>query len=238
MSLMLAVLLSQLSIMPMVSAIPNPIDNGKQQPLPDPPPTDKPEREGNRTPGGGLGEELSICPAKDQELTAITPLNVNGKTLSSHPTFWFYMPYTADEIDQGEFTIVTEDEIEYVYQTGFELPAQPGFVSITLPQSDSPGLEIGEEYHWYLELSCIASEEATSDLNIDGWVERIASTPDLQTRVMNLAPEIWYDSFDYLAEQLQSGAGAAQSLVDLLTSVELEQFTEEPVVGPVILTDG
>ncbi|NEQ50072.1 MAG: DUF928 domain-containing protein [Leptolyngbya sp. SIO3F4] len=240
-SLTLAVLLSQFGVIPLASAIPNPIDNGKQETLPRVPTTPPPQetgRTGNRTPGGGLDGEQSVCPAKNQELTAITPSTVYGKTLSAHPTFWFYMPYTADEVEQGEFTILTEDEFERVYQTSFKLPERPGFVSITLPMAESSGLEMGKDYHWYLELSCIADEESKTDLNIDGWVQRISSTPELENKVINLSPEVWYDSFDYLAKQLQSGAGFGQAWVDVLQSVELEQFTQEPLVGPVMLTDG
>ncbi|MBE9065604.1 DUF928 domain-containing protein [Leptolyngbya cf. ectocarpi LEGE 11479] len=234
-SFTLALVLSQASVVPFASAIPNPIDNGnKQAPLPTVPPTRRPPS-GNRTPGGGLGE--FVCPATSQKLTAITPIDVQGNTLSTSPTFWFYMPYTTDEIESGEFSVLSEDDSDRVYKTSFKLPDQPGFVSITLPDSEASRLQEGTYYHWYLQLNCAADAEAKTPLNIDGWVQRIPSTPELEDEVINQSPDIWYDSLDYLAQQLQNGSGSRQDWETLLTSVELDELTQEPVIGPVTLTE-
>ncbi|MEM7065903.1 MAG: DUF928 domain-containing protein [Cyanobacteria bacterium P01_B01_bin.77] len=235
-SFTLALMLSQIGAMPFASAIPNPIDNGNKQTLPETvPPTGRPAP-GNRTPGGGLGEP-SICPTKPQDLTAITPIDVHGNTLSASPTFWFYIPYTADEVGSGEFSVLTEDESDRVYKTSFKLPDQPGFVSITLPETEASRLQEGTYYHWYLQLNCAADADAKTALNIDGWVQRIPSTPNLEEDVMNLSSEIWYDSLDYLAKQLQNGTGSRQAWDTLLESVELNELIQEPVIGPVILLE-
>lgn len=232
-SFTLALVLSQIGVMPLASAIPNPIDNGNKQALPRRvPPTRRPPP-GNRTPGGGLGEP--VCPTKPQKLTAITPIDVHGNTLSAAPTFWFYVPYTTDEVESGEFSVLTEDESDRVYKTTFKLPDQPGFVSITLPET--AGLQEEAYYHWYLELNCAADSDARAALTVDGWVQRIPSTPELEDEIESLSSDVWYDSLDRLAQQLQNGTGARPAWDALLSSVGLDELTEAPVIGPVIPTE-
>ena len=233
-SFSLAVLLSQVGLIPVASAIPNPIDNGRgrKSDLPTAPSTPPPS--GNRQPGGSLGGP-SVCPQKAQPLTAITPENVHGKTMADAPTFWFYMPYTAAEVPGGEFSILTWDEEQYIYETAFTLPDQPGFVSITLPAAEAASLQAGQYYHWYLNLHCASTAEAKTTLNIDGWIERIAATPEREQQIVS--PDIWYDAIDYLAGQLQTAStdGLGQLWTYLLESVELDELTQEPVVGPVLI---
>ncbi len=240
-SFSLAVLLSQIGPMPAAVSIPNSIDNGgreqKSEPLPPAPSTPPPA--GNRTPGGGLGPDEAVCPEKPQKLTAITPVNVYGKTLSERPTFWFYVPYTSAEVGSGQFSVLTEDDGERVYETAFTLPEQPGLVSITLPAESGVSLQEGGRYHWHLKLACVSASTAKTNLKIDGWVDRVAATPERQAQVTNTSPEIWYDAIDYLAAQLQSSntAELGQTWTDLLKGVELCDLTEKPLVGPVMLVD-
>ncbi|MGD1854073.1 MAG: DUF928 domain-containing protein [Leptolyngbyaceae cyanobacterium] len=230
-SLTAAVLLSQGSLIPLAWAAPNQINNTSKQ-LPPVPSTPQPPS-GRRTPGGGL--EPSVCPVTDHKLTAITPSDVHGKTLSEHPTFWFYMPYTADDIEGGKFSVLTEDEFQTVYETSFKLPEQPGLISITLPESEVPALEVGEYYHWYLSLDCTIDAQTKTDATIDGWVQRI--DPD-ETTAAQASPEIWYDSLHVAAEQLQNDAiEPGPAWIDLLESVELDALIQAPVVGPVALID-
>ncbi|MEL6130204.1 MAG: DUF928 domain-containing protein [Cyanobacteria bacterium J06554_1] len=239
-SFTLAILLSQLGFIPLASALPNSTSHHSKQALPPVPITPAPPP-GNRTPGGGLDGEPSVCPAKPQELTAITPVDAHGKTLAEHPTFWFYMPYTADEVAGGEFLILTEDEERYVYQTSFKLPEQPGLISITLPAEESASLKEDTYYHWYLNLYCAPDATTETDLNIDGWVQRVSSTSATRQPSSNLSADIWYDTIDYIAKQLYTPSidsnGLGQLWTDLLESVELEEFTQEPVVGPVVLAE-
>lgn len=233
-SFSLALLISQATWVPIASAIPNPIDNGRgrKAELPDAPSTPPPD--GNRQPGGSLSGDFSVCPETPKELTAITPANVYGKTVAEHPTFWFYMPYTAADIEKGEFSILTQAEDERIYKTSFTLPEQPGFVSITLPADEATSLQEGQYYHWYLNLFCVSSENVETPLHIDGWVQRVA--PASQAGL-----EIWYDRVDTLAEPLQTASPAEPELqqpwTELLESVELDEFSQEPVVGPVMLID-
>ncbi len=241
-SFTLAVLLSQLGTIPAASAIPSPMDtvhHQKSDDLPTPPTTPIPN--GNRSPGGSLSGDQAVCPPKPQRLTALTPINAHGKTQSAHPTFWFYIPYTAAEVQKGEFSILTHNEDDRIYQASFQLPAQPGFVSITLPADEASSLQAGQYYHWYLTLSCASTEEDKTDLDIDGWVQRVGSIAEAEAQHGDALPNIWYDAVDDLAAQLHAVSGnkseLEQAWTELLESVELDALIQEPVIGPVILMD-
>ncbi|MEO1404024.1 MAG: DUF928 domain-containing protein [Cyanobacteria bacterium J06635_1] len=169
------------------------------QSIPPDPPSAPPPR-GRRQPGGSLGDEAS-CPAVPKPLTALVPDSGLGQTLAEEPTFWFYMPYTAEQVQLGEFSILTQDETQRIYKTHFTPPATPGFVSIQVPSEAASNMLEGQYYHWYLNLYCAST--AQPDLKINGWVQPLADTPEHIQQVNNLSPDIWYDVVSVLAEQLQ-----------------------------------
>ena len=210
------------------------ITNSASIKLPTVPPSPAP-------PGGRTGEGGALngnsCPQKQQELTVLTPENVHGFTLSAQPTFWFYVPYTSEELQVGEFSILTWDEEEQIYATSFTLPETPGFVSISLPTSGEVNLEEGQPYHWYVNVYCTAGVGADADLRLDGWVQPLARTPEREQQVSNATTDIWYDSVDHLAGKLQSQSAdslaSRQAWTDLLESVGLGDLSQAPFVGPV-----
>ena len=219
----------------LLSAQPSP--SLKQVP-PDPPPNPPPA--GRRQPGGSLTGEAASCPSKPEQLTALTPDNAQGLTLSDHPTFWFYVPYNSEEIQSGEFSVLTQNETQEIYRTTFALSETPGFVSIRLPDLAEFSLSTDHYYHWYLNLYCVSNFTSRPDLKIDGWVQRVTQTPERERKVSAASPEIWYDAVSHLAEQLQTSApnmALRQDWAALLESVGLGDLTPKPLVGPVILTE-
>ena len=180
-----------------------------------------------------------MCPATPQELTAITPTTVYGKTLSERPTLWFYMPYTAADVEKGEFSVLTADDTERVYRATFTLPDQPGLVSITLPEAAMVSLDEGQRYHWYLKIFCTSDAAAKTNININGWIDRVVATPDRQQQITEGSPEIWYDAVHRLADYLQTTQCETMGQIwnGLLESVNLEQFSQTPMLGPLVLTD-
>ncbi len=238
-SFTLALLLSQLGFSPVVSAIPNDFSarRGGQRQADKPYPDTPPPANGRRSPGGSLGPE-SVCPVTPQPLTAITPLNAHGKTISDQPTFWFYTPYTAADVAQGEFSLLSRNEQTEVYGASFKLPDQPGLISITLPAEAAAELEEGAYYHWYLNLECASETDSQNYLSINGWVQPVATTPELQEQIDSLSSAIWYDTADYMVSLLDDSSGEMQLWNDLLEAVDLDELSSAPVVGPVVLIDG
>ncbi|MEA5464414.1 DUF928 domain-containing protein [Leptothoe sp. PORK10 BA2] len=238
-SFTLALLFSHLGYAPLAAAIPQEIaaHGGHSQQANLPPAPSTPPPNGQRRPGGSLGPE-SVCFQTPQPLTAITPVDVHGKTISDQPTFWFYTPYTAADVAQGEFSILTQDEQQEVYAAAFKLPDQPGLFSITLPADQAASLEKGAYYHWYLILDCTAEADSQNKLSIDGWIQPVAATPELEENIETISSELWYDTIDYLLDQVENSPREIPLWVELLEAVDLDEFTQVPVVGPVMMIDG
>lgn len=198
-------------------------------------------RPGRRAGGGSR----SPCPPIDPPVTALMPATNWGKTVASHPTFWFYVPYSPQEAPAGEF-VLQEEKGKDVYRIPFTLPKTPGFVSFSTPSTAAP-LEVDKSYHWYFKLYCDAQKSSTP-IFVEGWVQRVALTPELESQlkaakqqeyVVYAANGIWYDALDHLAQmRLTNPANArfAQEWASLLgvKGVGLEQFSKMPMVGSIV----
>lgn len=216
------------------SGLTQPIFWVSQKP-PEPPQTPPPS--GNREPGGGLGESSLSCKSTNKPLTALMPINSQGKTISQHPTFWFYIPYAPEDIHSAEFSLLTEDERTRIYQASFQLPATPGIISISLPSSLPSPLEEGKFYHWYLKLSCAGNTSSQSERVVNGWVQRVTTTSNPSSGAAT--PDLWYDTLTDLANRRLASPQDEKLKNDwanLLKSVGLEGLAQEPLVGSVSFT--
>jgi hypothetical protein len=202
-------------------------------------PADKDPPSGRRRSGGDLDPINLNCKKTSQPLTAIVPVNSQGKITSERFTLWFYVPYTPEDITSAEFSVLNEDETDYVYQTQFMMPKTAGFASISLPLSGKNLLEIGKNYHWYLKFKCKGSTSNAPDIETDGWVKRIASTPITTNQINTATPEIWYDAVNNLANRILASpqdTKLKQEWTDLLKSVGLSHLAQEPLISPVIIS--
>ncbi|MFB2921003.1 MULTISPECIES: DUF928 domain-containing protein [Aerosakkonema] len=199
-------------------------------------------RPGRRTGGGSRNP----CLIKDPPLTALIPISNSGKTVSERPTFWFHVPYSVKEAPSGEF-VLQEEGGKDVYRTSFTLPGTPGFVSLSIPSTKAP-LEINKWYRWYFKLYCEA-QKTSSPIFVEGWVQRVELTPDLEKQLKAAAPKeytvytsnsLWYDAVASLAK-LRSASPSNSTLNDdwvnllKLREVGLEKISQAPIVGDVIL---
>lgn len=212
------------------SAKAGPSTQSKQLP-PAPPSTPPPNRTRS---GGSLGGEAT-CVAGDQNLMALVPVQNPVITTREHPTFLFYVPYGAEQVQYGEFSLlVGPDEMTRLYQTRFTLPAEPGIVSVSLPNLPDYALKEDTFYHWYFKLYCNGS--TTADVQVDGWVQRVAATPERQRQIEIASPEVWYDSLAEIAAGLQADPNnnllRAQWRI-LLEHIDAGNLTQTPMVGAV-----
>ncbi|MEO0949410.1 MAG: DUF928 domain-containing protein [Cyanobacteria bacterium J06641_5] len=170
---------------------------------PTPPRTPPP----NKTrPGGGLNPARHACDRLDNSLRALVPVENPVFTASTHPTFLFYVPYTASEIQYGQFSILTwPDETQRIGKIDFTLPPEtPGIVSVTLPKNPEFALQEDRYYHWYFQLFCPGNESLQADLEVNGWVLRTSTQSKSALQSEPIAAEIWYDMLAELALQLQA----------------------------------
>jgi hypothetical protein len=209
---------------------------------------DNPDRRLPDTPdsSGSRGD----CIAKSIPMTRLVGRESLNLTVSSHPTVWVYVPYTAEEAPSGVFSLQDRAGTEEIWETEFQLPNTPGIVSITLP-SNQPALDVDTTYRWYFELSCPTvngSDRHTSPASITGLVQRVSlSNIEIQLNNVSTALEraeiyaqngIWYETIDELANlrlRDRENSSLEQEWVELLNRQGLGQIAEEPIVGNVII---
>lgn len=144
-------------------------------------------------------------------LTRIVGGTKSQFTIRDYPTVWVYVPYTAPEVNSGEFTL-QDGDIE-VFRTRLKLPSKSGIIGITFP-SKIPALKVGQEYRWYLDINCSdddSSSNSSTPASVTGIVHRKRITRELESdlkaaktpldKVFVYAKhQIWYEAITELAQ--------------------------------------
>ena len=196
-SLILALLLAVGSVISPSAANEDKVDrthnktsNSNESVLPAVPKTETPE--GHSTPG--TTRPRAVCQPTDKPLTALLPDSHNSYTVSKFPSFWVYVPYSPKQIRYLEFVLLDGAETATIYRTGIEIAGKSGLIKISIPEEPQYALQVNQDYHWYLMLSCQTNEEENDepDLVVDGWVTRKPAQSQLTQ---------WnYDAIDSAAE--------------------------------------
>ena len=135
----------------------------------------------------------------DTLLTAIAPYSHVGQTISTHPTFAWFIPDSEHfplEFHLEEYT--DNSQLKTVYKQ--ELSSKPGIMSLTLPQ-DLPGLTAGKKYRWKVVMRCTRYKAVVAMAE----VEVVTPPPKFKTalsntsgtsRLVDLYAEtgLWYDA--------------------------------------------
>ncbi|BAZ10288.1 hypothetical protein NIES4071_21030 [Calothrix sp. NIES-4071] len=176
--------------------------NLQAAPPPKPPSTGTPK--GNSSPGTTRPEVT--CKQTSKPLTALNANNGNDYTVSENPSFWFYVPYTQDDVKRVEFLLLDGQETTTIYRTEIKLAAKPGLIKVSLPANSQNSLKPNQNYRWYLMLSCRASRSDEPDVVVDGWIQRkiFDSNPQVnksQKFIFYTKNNIWYDAINDLAQQ-------------------------------------
>lgn len=212
-----------------------PIHTLLSQTPPQPPRTPPPNQS---KPGGGLSASDQACQNTSKSLTALIPAQNPVLTTREHPTLLLYVPYSSEQVRYGEFSVlVWPEEKQRIYKTRFTLPQTPGIVSITLPSLPEYALEEGQYYHWYVKLYCKGNKSSQPDFDINGWMQRVALTPERERQISAATPDVWYDASANLAEKLRISPDdemLKNNWVELLKFINSEDLAQEPIVGSVI----
>ncbi|MBE9209723.1 DUF928 domain-containing protein [Nostoc sp. LEGE 06077] len=202
---------------------------------------------GNRQ-GGGTRDGRN-CAALDikERLTAIVPVvesppkinNVWGLTVSASPTFWFYVPYLAKDIQAAELELWDETSREprnyqQIYQGTFTVKGTPGAIALSLPSTVK--LETDKNYHWYLSLNINCNGEDES-INVNGWIQRVkfqhTALVNRQQVILYAQKGIWYDALTQLAQLRRRNPKSKTLVTDwhkLLKDVGLKEIANKPLV--------
>lgn len=203
--------------------------------------TFRPPNLGNPPATAGGATRGGACLKGTQRFTALLPQSQVGLTLSSHPTFFWYVPQSS--ATTAQFLLMNRDDSQVVYETTLTLPAKAGIVSFTLPATVKP-LEVGQRYHWFLTVNC-STTDRNGNPSADGWVERTTASTGLSEKIQRTAERdlpalyadqgIWYEALTSLAHLRQknpSDTSLTASWERLLKSVGLDAFATEPIVEP------
>lgn len=202
--------------------------------------TFRPPNLGNPPATAGGATRGGACLKGAQRFTSLLPQEQIGLTLSSHPTFFWYVPQSS--ATTAQFLMMTQDDSQVVYETTLTLPAKAGIVSFTLP-TNVKSLEAGQRYHWFLTINC-STVDRNGNPNAEGWVERIAPSAGLSEKIQQTSERdlptlyadqgIWYEALTSLANLRQmnpSDTSLTISWERLLKSAGLGTFATEPLVA-------
>ena len=189
---------------------------------------------GRREGGGTRG----ACADARPSLTALMPADSFGYTTEAYPTWYFYVPNISAQT--AEFTIYDDTETE-IYQSTLALEGNTGIISLSLPRhADLRPLQVGQSYRWEFALIC-SPNTPSGVVFVDGWVERIETTAELQSQLMDATPleqaklyaeaGIWYNAIDTLGQLLHANPDQNRyqsSWYQLLDSVGLRAIASKP----------
>ena len=195
----------------------------------------------------GTTRPQAMCKVTNKPLTAINANYGKDFTVSEFPSFWFYIPYSRQEIKSLEFVVNNEKETKTIYITSVQLLDQPGIIKITIPSKQDYSLKINETYRWYLNLKCKQNtnnepEQNEPDQVVNGWVQRIALAPKLEKDLTSLENQkyiaykrhdIWHDYISNLANLHFNYSGNSKFNRDwnqLLKAIDKEWVIQEKFV--------
>ncbi|MCC5898879.1 MAG: DUF928 domain-containing protein [Phormidium sp. BM_Day4_Bin.17] len=203
-------------------------------------------------PRGRGGGSRGDCPYKPDfpPMMALVPGNATKLTVRESPTVWVYVPYTADEVNQGKFYLQNEDGKQEFFRVDVQLPSTPGVVGIQFPSTYR--LTLNNIYQWNFEIDCPTQDEPDSRRAIViGFIQRI-DTPEpievapgessLDDAELYALAGIWYEAIDTLArlklnsEERELVEREWNSLLRDET-ILLQELTDAPVVGYVTITN-
>lgn len=163
-----------------------------------------------------------------------------GFTVSNYPTFFAYIPQSRART--GGF-ILLDDRNQLVYWTSFPMPKEASIVSISLPPTASPPLEVGKWYKWYLIVLGNPDRWGNGGISDFGWIQAIEPSETLANQLQNATPRdrpalyaeagIWHDALASLVDLRRSQPNDATLAADweeLFNSAGLADFSQGAVV--------
>ncbi len=200
--------------------------------------------------GCGLKSEENKNDNK-KSLATLIPGDSMPFTVSEYPRFFWYVP-PATSLDESsserpltvQFALIDiESDPPVVYEKKLSVTSG-GIMSHQLSPEEAAPLAENKKYYWLVKMVC-DTEDASADPFVDGWVERIPLSAELQGELDNATENdrpsiyaregIWYEALTSLAglrEKNPEDETILSRWSDFLQSVNLGEFTEEPVIQP------
>ncbi|MEQ8541718.1 MAG: DUF928 domain-containing protein [Coleofasciculus sp. D1-CHI-01] len=197
----------------------------------------------------GFSRGSGMCYGEEVEVTPLVPKVAEKNTIPvevtalPNPTFLVYVGET--QAKEAEFALLSPDK-EIIYHEIVSLNETPGIVMFTLPEpmTEEELLKESEKYQWVFSLSCEQGGDASGNLTVEGWVERVSPETELAQKLANASerekPAIfaeygfWMDAAGILAQLRQDYTNDPQvqeNWQSALNFAGLDQLIEEPLVS-------
>ncbi|BAZ10739.1 hypothetical protein NIES4071_25620 [Calothrix sp. NIES-4071] len=188
------------------------------------------------------------CPAVSMASTGLVPIvssnnskYVIGNTATEYPTFWFYIPYNAQNINSVKFAVIDDKDQSLTKEPiPVNISGTPGIISFTLPKTEQP-LKPGQDYHWYLLIDC-NPQSRSEDVAIEGLVrleppdaefkKRLEVATEREKAALYAQQGYWYDTITTLGilrRQQPKDTTLIEDWKTLLNSQELTDIAAEPI---------
>lgn len=173
------------------------------------------------------------CDFNPQELVALIPENLRGKTTVTSPTLYFSVPAIPANTEI-EF-VLRDPQDQLLEKYTFSGQERAGIMAVKLPQvSPVSANNPNSSYHWYLSIICNQSDRA-DDVVVEGLLQPVVlegnlakqlETATLEEKIeLYQAYDVWHERLDALATMRRSqpeNTQASEQLGQLLQSVRLD----------------
>ncbi len=173
-------------------------------------------------------------------LMALTPTDSFSTTMSTNPTFFWYVPNTKAQT--AEFALLDDNDAT-LYKTTVPLSDTPGVVGFSLPAAVTTSvLTPGKDYHWQFSIVCNPDQPSFNPF-VEGVVQRVKPSTALVNQLKKAsqrerpsiyaAAGIWQDAIASIAQQRCTNPhdqDLVASWARLLESVQLSDFAAEPLL--------
>lgn len=211
-----------------------PVDDRHDDRMVDIPVDDRPDdrEDANKRPG---------CPEVEKPLTALVPpLYYPALTIFEYPTFWYYVPYFATDLQSSKLVLWNEQQRK-VYETNFTVINTPGIINLRFPEN-APPLEVNKIYEVDFSLACKLGglsrvkthiKRVSLNLNIRDKLE--AATTPQERYAIYAAHSLWQDLLTELAKLRCANPEDKKIVADwesLLRNprIRLDKISSEPLV--------
>lgn len=206
---------------------------------------DKAPPSGRSSGGRGCGSTSAPTVAQVPALILLNPHHQRGKTVSTRPTFaWFVrdpaprlLEFRLYEVEAGQFKLVKEVK-------GNDLKSTPGITVLQLAATD-PELVVGKRYRWQVELVCNPGRPS-GNLFAEAEVEVVRMQSDLKTQLLQsddrlkqaqlyVQIDLWHDAIEQVlvtSRQTDVWQNLRRSLLDrvALNDAERTLLQTSPIV--------
>jgi hypothetical protein len=197
------------------------------------PPADQKPPRGNTISGGSRGG----CSGTSKiPLTALAPQQYIGLTVSTRPTFAWYIPDAQSyqmEFDLFEYSATNQPKLI----ARIPLETSQGIMKLSLPES-IPDLTVGKTYLWQVAISCkegfpssdliTRAQFEITQLKPDEKMSLNAAQTPLQKADIYANAGLWYDALSeaLTAENTPQSRAMISSLLEELAQGETSEFSK------------